>query len=655
MKCKDASSGPWDLSWLEKVSPDRSWAPKRISNPFLDLPDAVLFVDVETDGLNAWEGHRPFLVGLSTTLGTAGVLDLSQGPSDLDGHVAELLRDDEVLKVGHNLKFDFKQLRAAGFDVRGPLVDTMLLTQQGNSSLNSYALKSLARIMGADTSSEKRVKDWLRRERLRRSRMHRRFEVPLVEPTYKDVPRAWVMEYLADDLAFTRKLAFSAGTRVAKLSPAVARMENSLVRVTAEMEERGLWADGAYFQAMAEKAAAGMRELEAEVHAIAKRPFKLSSGPQLADVMFKGLGLKCLKYTEKGAPCFDADTLPLYDHPLARGVLACRKLGKLKSTYYEPLAAMALKTGGTIHSNFNLLGARRTGRMSSSDPNLQNIPRRDKTVRRGFVCRPGFVTYYLDYSQVEMRVAAHYAGEGPLRRAILAGTDLHAQTAAFLFGKIADGNELLRFVGKTINFGILYGLGKRSLRKQLRKKLLDEIAGDAGGTIGPEVRALAEITETGAQALLTKYRRAYPDIAEFMAATVRQLHREGRIVDAYGRVYQVPAKEDYKSTNYLVQGTAAGIMKRAMLRLDRALRRDPVFRHGGERCHLVNTIHDELQVEVPLRVHTQGSKAHGPEWLAGREMVRVMEDRETFALPMTVDLSWSDKSWADKEGVELAA
>ncbi len=646
---KDSKSGPWDLSWLEAVSPDKTWEPHRVPSGLLDLPDAVLFVDVETDGLNVWEGHRPFLVGLGNTMGTTALLDMDSEPGAWDEGIAELLRNDEVLKIGHNLKFDFKQLRAAGFDVRGPLVDTMLLTQQGNSSLNSYALKALARIMGADTTNEKRVKDWLRRERLRRSRMHRKFEVPLVEPTYKDVPREWVMDYLDDDLKFTRKLAFSAGTRVAKLSPAVARVENGLVRVTAEMEERGVWADGAYFQKMACKAALEMVELEAEVHRIAGKPFKFTSGKQLADVMFGQLGLKCLKYTEKGAPCFDADTLPLYDHPLARGVLAYRKLGKLSSTYYIPLATMSQKTGGTVHSNFNLLGARRTGRMSSSDPNLQNIPRRDKTVRKGFTCRPGFVMYYLDYSQIEMRVAAHYAGEGPLRSAILAGTDLHEQTAVLLFGKEAIGNDLLRFVGKTINFGILYGMGKRSLRKQLRKKLLDEIAGDTLGKIGPTVRALAEITETGAMSLLNKYKRAYPDIAEFMASTVRSLHREGRIVDAFGRVYQVPSKEDYKSTNYLVQGTAAGILKRAMLRLDRALKSNPIFRAGGERCHMVNVVHDEIQVEVPISVHTSS------DWKAGRAMIEVMQDLETFQLPITVDLSWSDKSWADKEEVELAS
>ncbi len=641
---------PLDVSWLEKLVPRGTWTPSRVEATLLTLPDGVLFLDTETTGLYPWKGHRPFLVGLASTEGKTALVRMDNRGVAMAGFdddwLRELLDNPAVLKVWHNGKFDFKHLHAAGYEVAGQFVDTMLLTQLADSSMASYALKSLAARMGEDVSEEKKVKAWLKRENMRRRRMAKRFEIAFEEANYADVPRALTEEYLRKDLRYTAMVAFSAGPRVARISPAPARVEMGLIRVTAAMEERGVWADGRYFQKMAEKSRAKQAELAEEAQKIARRRFDITSNKQLADAMFKGLGLKCLKYTPKGSPCFDADALPLYDHPLARTVLANRRELKLCSTYYEPLAEMALWTGGTIHSNFNLLGARKTGRMSSSDPNLQNIPRRDKTVRRGFTCRPGFVNYYLDYSQIEMRVAAHYAGDGPLRRAILAGEDLHTQTARLLFGEEAEGNELLRFVGKTINFGILYGMGKRSLRKQLRKKLLDEIAGDTEGKIGPTVRAIADITETGAQSLLAKYRRAYPDIAAFMAANVRELARAGEIKDLYGRVYQVPAQEDYKSTNYLVQGTAAGVLKRAMLRLDRALASGAVFRAGGERCRMVNTVHDEVQVEVPLTVHARG-------WAAGREMASILEDRHNFELPITVDLAWSDKSWADKVEVEL--
>ncbi len=641
-----ASSGGPDLSWVAKVV-SRAWVPRRIQTfiPGLgDLEDAILVVDTETTGLYPYRGHRPFLVGLGSTSGRWVAVETSD--EETMAKVHELLANPFVLKVGHHWKFDRKMLQALGARVVGPEACTMLMTQLADNRLNSYALKRLAaNLLREEVTEEAALKEWLRVENMRRKKVAKEYEFSFLEANFSDAPRDIVVPYLGKDLEYTAKVFFASGPVCARNCADTAKVEMKLIKIVAGMEERGVWADGEYFLKMADEATVKLAHYEREAHRIAGTPFDIQSNKQLADVMFKKLGLKCLAYTDKGNPKFDADTLPMYDHPLLKeGLLPYRKVKKLKSTYYEPLAEMALFTGGTIHSSFNQLGAKRTGRFSSSDPNLQNIPRKDKTVRAGFTCRPGFIDYYMDYSQIEMRIFAHYANDQALIDALTAGEDVHEQTAILLFGEEARGQEQLRFVGKTINFGIIYGMGARALRKQLRKRLLDELEHmDEDEKPSQAVLDIANISESGARLLLNKYFRIRPSAKTFMDGIQTELRRTGRIVDIFGRPYNVPIDESYKGGNYLVQGTAASVLKRAMVRVDAALRKDLRLRdRHEEKCHMANCVHDELKIEVPRGLHALRTM---------RSIRDLMEDTTSFNIPITCDVAVAEDNWAKKHEV----
>lgn len=641
---KSPSGGP-DLAWVPLVVSRSSWRPGRIDTgiPGLGvLEDAILFVDTETDGLYVHMGHKPFLIGLASTSGRWVAVETDNEVQM--ARVAELLANPLVLKVGHHWKFDRKHCRGMGLAVKGPEACTMLMTQMADNRLNSYALKRLAvNLLREKVDEESALKDWLRQEALRRKRNAKAYECSYVEPTFKDAPRKIVVPYLGKDLEYTAKLFFASGPVCARKCADPTQVENQLIRVVAGMEERGVWADGAYFEKTSAEAKQKLVDIEKEAHRIAGTPFELGSNKQLADVMFKKLGLTCLAYTEKGNPKFDADTLPMYDHPLVKTMLTYRKVRKLDTTYYEPLAEMALFTGGTIHSSFNQQGAKRTGRFSSSDPNLQNIPRKDKTVRAGFVCRPGFIDYYLDYSQIEMRIFAHYAEDQELIDSLMAGEDVHEETAVLLFGEEARGNEQLRFVGKTINFGIIYGMGARALRKQMRKRLLGELEHMSEDEKPSQaVIDLANISETGARLLLNKYYKIRPRAKTFIDDVQAELRRKGQIVDIFGRPYNVPLEQAYKGGNYLVQGTAAAVLKRAMIRVDKALRMNGELwtPDQSERCHMSNCVHDELKIEVPREIHSLRTM---------RVLRDLMEDRTSFAIPITCDVSVAELNWAKKE------
>lgn len=614
----------------------------------------VIVFDCETTGLRWQEGHRPFMCGLASPDGHVHIDPILE-KSDI---LRWFLADPTTIKVGHNVKFDIEMMMKKGFVVRGPFIDTMILTQLANDRLDSYALKRLAvNLLGERVDEETSLKLWLREELRRRRAEARKYDFPVLEPNYSDAPRGLVTEYLKKDLEYTMKLLYASGPRAMTLCPEVAKVEMALIPVIVRMEMRGIPVNVDYFQRMADSSHLRMDQCqEAANEAVGEEGVDIGSNKQLKEQLIDRFGMKCMGWTDKGNPKFDKETLPLYDHPLARAVLGYRKEKKLADTYYRPLADMGRESGGLIHANFKQTGARRTGRMSCADPNLQNMPRKDKTVRRGFVCRSGFVNFYLDYSQIEMRLFAHYANSRRLMDIFAKGGDVHLDNAVSLFGedarcrcanpeKCVCGSEQLRFVGKTINFGILYGMGARSFRKQLRKRLLEELE---HMDIKPSqtVVDMANITESGTRTLLHRYYKNNPEVRSFMTDLATQLHRDKRIVDIYGKPYNVPEREDYKAVNYLIQGTAAGVLKRAMLRIDYACENYMLFRRDGKKCGIINVVHDEVVVETPWQIAHAGT---------AKNLVLCMEDNKTFKLPITVDVAVSRTNWAEKEGMDLAA
>lgn len=629
------------MRWLSKITSGPISLEPIETDLLGTVRDGFVAVDVETDGFDWWDSNRPFLVGIASSDGSMATIETDDEDGMREAKV--ILANPGLAKVGHNLKFDLHMLRAGGIEVKGPVVDTMLLTQLVDRGQNSYALKRLAaNVLGEDTDEEDRLKKWMSKENRRRKKVAKKYQVPFVETTYKDVPMKLTKQYLRKDLEYTVKLMCVMGKRAADTCPDVTRKEMQLLRVVMDMERIGVPIDPEHFERQSLTAKVKAKKIEKKAYKLAGEEFNIGSGQQLSKILFGKLGFECVKWNNptkrnpEGTPCLDADTLPMYDHPVVKAVLKYRKLAKLRSTYYHPLGERG--STGRIHPSFRQLGAR-TGRFSCAAPNLQNIPRKDKTVRAGFVCEPGSYMLLLDYSQIEMRIFAHYAESKTLIADLLAGTDLHTRTAIQLFGAEAKGNEYLRFVGKTINFGVIYGMGRRALRAQLRKRLLQELE-FADTKPSDTVMALTRITETEAGRLLQQYYRSYPDVRKFMDKVQRDVVRQGELVDVFGRRYAIDARKAYKGVNFLVQGTAAGVLKAAMLRVHKLIQKSEKLVYNNERAQMVNCVHDELQIQIPTPVQPD---------TAVSLLKATMEDTETFSVPITVDISISTTNWAEKK------
>ncbi len=425
-----------------------------------------------------------------------------------------------------------------------------------------------------------------------------------------------------------------AARAIASLAPALGRrlreeeletvfetLELPLVPVLEAMERHGIRLDTAALEELAGRLARSLAELEREIHAEAGGPFNINSPLQLAEVLFERRGLPVLRRTAKTkAPSTDADVLAelaTRGHRLPALLLEYREQTKLKSTYVDALPR-EVGPDGRIHTRFNQAVAA-TGRLSSSDPNLQNIPVRSelgREVRRAFVADPGQVFMAADYSQIELRVLAHLAGDPALKDAFDRGEDIHRATAALVFSVAPElVSSEQRRAAKTINFGLIYGMGAYALARELG------------------------VGNAEAQSFIDAYFARLPRVREYLDATRAQARATGKVKTLFGRVRwitgldsrnaQVRGNAERQAINAPVQGTAADLMKLAMIRLHAELRR------GALPARLLLQVHDELIMEVDEQsLDAAGSLAR-----------RVMEGVATLAVPLKVDIG-SGRSWA---------
>jgi DNA polymerase-1 len=361
-------------------------------------------------------------------------------------------------------------------------------------------------------------------------------------------------------------------------------LEHPLIPVLLEMERTGILLDVKVLAEMSERAAQDIGRLEEELYALAGERINLNSGPQLARVLFERLELKAGRRTKTG---FSTDQAVLEElaanHPFPARLLEYRALSKLKSTYLDALPQVVDRRDGRVRTTFHQAGAA-TGRLSSSDPNLQNIPMRSpqgRAIRRAFVAPPGRTLVGADYSQIELRVMAHLSGDPNLIEAFRSGEDVHASTARKIFG-VASGelDPALRARAKVVNFGVMYGMGARSLSQQMG--------------IG-----LAE-----AQAFIGHYFRVYARVREFLDATLEEARRRGYVQTLFGRRRYLPALNDARGAaralaeraaiNTPIQGSAADLMKLAMIRVHAALKQ------SYPSATLLLQVHDELLLECSL-------------------------------------------------------
>ncbi len=549
----------------------------------------VVAFDTETTGLDP---VRAELVGVALALapGRACYVPLAHVPAASDGRaaVAQLSRDEALpalkallehpgtLKVGQNLKYDLVVMRRLGVDIR-PYDDTMLLSYALAGGLHGHGMDELSvrhfghqPIAFADVAGRGRA-----------------------QVSFAEVPLDKATAYAAEDADITFRLH-------ARLKPqlwreAVTRpyewCDRPLLPVLADMEMAGIRVDRARLAALSAEFAAEMDRLEAEIHALAGEAFAIGSPKQLGEILFERLGLPGGKKGKSGQYSTDVTELErlaaLRSGPgseIAARVLDWRQVQKLRSTYTEALQEQINPETGRVHTSFSVAVAS-TGRLSSTDPNLQNIPVRTETgrrIRHAFVAEPGHLLLSADYNQIELRLLAHMADVPELKEAYRAGADIHALTARQIFGLSPHEpvSREQRAQAKTVNFSIIYGVSAWGLAQRLG------------------------IDRAEAQQFIDRYFERFQGIRAYMAETVEKVRRDGFVTTLFGRRVHVPAirskvqserqAAERQAINAPIQGTAADIIKRAMIRMPAALRRAGL---AGTRMLL--QVHDELVFEAP--------------------------------------------------------
>jgi len=539
-------------------------------------------VDTETTSLNEMQAE---IVGisLSSEAGTAAYIPLGhrQGSGDLfggnglaDGQMPltealallkPLLEDDAVLKIGQNMKYDAKIFARLGIKV-APIDDTMLM---------SYAMYAGRHNHGMDYLSETYLG-------------HK--PIPIKEligsgktqVTFAQVPIDKAVAYAAEDADVTLRLwqMFKPNLHRARVTTVYETMERPLVPVLAEMEMAGIQVDRQTLSRMSGAFAQKMASLEAEIHILAGGPFNVGSPKQLGEILFDKMGLPGGEKGKTGAYATGADVLEdlATEHELPGKILDWRQLSKLKSTYTDALQDHINRDTGRVHTSYSITGAI-TGRLASTDPNLQNIPVRSeegRRIREAFVAPAGKVLVSLDYSQIELRILAHVADIPALQQSFADGIDIHAMTASEMFNVPLDQmTSEIRRQAKAINFGVIYGISGFGLARNLR------------------------IPRAEAQGFIDRYFERFPGIKEYMNATVKFAQANEYVQTLFGRKIHTPeinqkgpaqgfAKR--AAINAPIQGTAADVIRRAMIRMPAAI--------AGIPAKMLLQVHDELLFEV---------------------------------------------------------
>lgn len=517
-----------------------------------------------------------------------------------------LLEDAAAPKRGHDVKRDWEVLRSAGVELAGVGSDLLLESFLLEPGRRSHALDTLALDHLGHTVP-------LRSDLTGKGRN----EVPFAE-----IPPARVAEAVAHRLRAIHSVGqmFAPGLREAALTPLLEEIELPLIPVLVDMEWTGIRIDPAVFRQVQRETKEDLDRLAALIADGAGAPFNLNSPKQLATVLFETLGLPVIKRTKTG-PSTDAEVLEqLADqHEVPRLLLEYRELEKLRSTYLDVLPSCVNHATGRIHTTFNQTGAA-TGRLSSSDPNLQNIPirtARGEAIRRGFVPDPGHVFVVADYSQIELRLMAHLSGDNAFTEAFRRGGDIHRETAAVIFGVETEGvTPEMRARAKTINFATIYGQGPFALARQLG------------------------ISQDEAKAFISQYFERFSGVRAWLDGQVERGRAEGFVETLFKRRRYVPELKDRNFNvrafgerlcqNSPLQGSAADLIKIAMIRIH------AVLRESCLESRLLLQVHDELVLETP----------EGEAERVAAIVREKMESAAALSVPLVVDVGIGP-NWLD--------
>lgn len=543
------------------------------------LEKAPLFAfDTETDSL---DNHVANIVGLSFAIepGVAAYVpvahDYLDAPAQIDRERAlamlkPLLESEQARKVGQNLKYDRGVLQNYGIELRGIAYDTMLESYTLNSVIGRHDMDSMAlRLLNHKTITFEEIAGKGKNQL-----------------TFNQIALEQAGPYAAEDADVTLQLHLKMWPQLQQQAGPLSvfeHIEMPLVPVLSRIERNGVKIDPAVLHKHSEEITLRLAELEQEAHELAGEPFNLSSTKQLQTILFEKLSIKPLKKTPGGAPSTSEDVLEelALDHPLPKVILQHRGLAKLKSTYTDKLPLMINPKTGRVHTSYHQ-AVTATGRLSSTDPNLQNIPVRNdegRRIRQAFIAPEDYVIVSADYSQIELRIMAHLSRDKGLLRAFSEGQDIHRATAAEVFGlplESVSGEQ--RRSAKAINFGLIYGMSAFGLSRQLN------------------------IPRKESQKYMDLYFERYPGVLEYMERTRKQAKEQGYVETLEGRRLYLPAINssiaaqragaERAAINAPMQGTAADIIKHAMIAVDAWLETEQ------PRVRMIMQVHDELVFEV---------------------------------------------------------
>lgn len=577
--------------WLKQLTAAKTWA-----------------FDTETTSLDVMKAE---LVGLSFAIKDSIPVyipvahDYPEAPKQLNRlwvlqQLKPLFEDPKQLKIGHNLKYDMGILANYGIQLQGLGFDTMLESYLLDSASNQHSLDSAAiKHLDHKTISFEEIAGKGAKQK-----------------TFNQIPLAQAGPYAAEDADITLRLHQILNPQLNALpglSKVLTHMEMPLVSVLSHMERYGVLVDAKLLKKQSRSIAKRLLTLEAKAYQLAGKTFNLGSPKQLQTVLFIEQGLPILEKTPKGQASTSESVLQALalKFPLAKVILKYRSLSKLKSTYTDKLPLQINLKTGRIHTSYHQ-AAVVTGRLSSSDPNLQNIPARTKEgrkIRQAFIAAPGYSLIAADYSQIELRIVAHFSQDKGLLDAFAQGLDIHQATAAEVLNIPLDQvNDDQRRSAKAVNFGLIYGMSAFGLARQLG------------------------ITREEAKNYIDRYFARYPGVKDYMERTRQQAHAQGYVTTLFGRRLNLAfinssdplqrRASERAAINAPLQGSAADIIKKAMITIDHALSKNRL------KAHMIMQVHDELVFEVAE-----------PDQSKAKQMIEnLMVHTTQLSVPLMVDI-----------------
>ena len=573
-----------------------------------------LAIDTETNSLDA---HQADLIGisLSTKIGKACYIPIGHKSDDclkkeaVIKKLKPLLEDSSVKKIGQNIKFDFIVLYKHGVKMNS-MEDTMLMSYVLDAGKNRHNMDTLSKIhLNHKTITFKELVGTGKKE-----------------INFRDVELDKAMKYAAEDADITYRLykIFRKNLKLEKLTNIYEIFEKPLIEILAFMEINGIQIDSKFLKNLSEKFEKKIKNLEKEIFTISKKEFNIGSPKQLGEIIYNELKIAVLKKTRKGSFATSAsvlEDLAFKGHKFPKLILEWRQVSKLKNTYSDSLPGHINPSTKRVHTSF-LLAATTTGRLASSNPNLQNIPIKSedgKDIRKAFIAEKGFTLISADYNQIEMRILADLADVKELKKAFKNNEDIHSLTASQVFNiDIKKVDQDYRRKAKAINFGIIYGISQYGLAKQIM------------------------VSNSEAEEFLNSYFLKFPEIKHYMDATIKFCRKTGYVNNIFGRRthingindknYNIRNFQERAAINAPIQGSASEIMRLAMIRLDKKFKS-----LKDTKSKILLQIHDELIFEV------LNSEVKAMTKMIKDEMLSVTKsDLHLFSTPLTMDINIGD-------------